>query len=101
MIPGLISVKIVFINVVNEQIVFRQLKFVFFSQKAFFKHVHAVKRIGKKIFLLTERRSDFAWCHTPQPSQNTESSLHCRPHVPHGHLRLLTRADFLLAIFLL
>jgi hypothetical protein len=42
-----IAVKIVFINVVNEQIVFRQLKFVFFSQKAFFKHVHAVKRIGK------------------------------------------------------
>ena len=53
MIPGLISVKIVFINVVNEQIVFRQLKFVFFSQKAFFKHVHAVKRIGKEIFLLS------------------------------------------------
>jgi hypothetical protein len=31
----------------KEQIVFRQLKFVFFCQKAFFKHVHAVKRIGK------------------------------------------------------
>ena len=39
------SGKIVFINVVNtkEQIVFRQLKFVFVCQKAFFKHVHAAK----------------------------------------------------------
>jgi hypothetical protein len=31
--------KIVFINVVK--------KFVFVCQKAFFKHVHAAKRIGK------------------------------------------------------
>jgi hypothetical protein len=38
---------------INEQIVFQQLKFVFFCQKAFFKHVHAVKRIGKYIFLLS------------------------------------------------
>jgi hypothetical protein len=53
MIPGLISVKIVFINVVfsKNKIVF--IKIVFFSQKAFFKHVHAVKRIGKEIFLLS------------------------------------------------
>jgi hypothetical protein len=44
-ISGLISVKIVFINV--YRIIFRQLKFVFFGHKAFFNHVHAVKRIGK------------------------------------------------------
>ena len=44
-ISGLISVKIVFILNVYR-IIFRQLKFVFFGHKAFFNHVHAVKRIG-------------------------------------------------------